>query len=72
MLFDITAMIPLYLQNIIGYYGKLSGTLGLTGAKNGGSPTFQCGSEAALNHPTFSTMPTLKKRSQVPDAGEQF
>lgn len=62
MLFDITNHEPndIYKASLV-VTGNWSGTLGLTGAKDGGSPTFQCGSEAALNHPTFSTMPTLKK-----------
>ncbi len=62
ILFDITGHDPSDIYTtLLVVTGNWSGTLGQTGAKDGGSPTFQCGSEAALNHPTFSTMPTLKK-----------
>lgn len=62
MLFDITGHDPNDIFRILLVVtGNWSGTLGLTGAKEGGSPSFQCGSEAALNHPTFSYMPTLKQ-----------
>jgi gliding motility-associated-like protein len=62
MLFDITNHNPndIYKINLV-VDGNWSGTLGPTGAKEGGATTFQCGSEAAINHPTFSSMPTLKK-----------
>jgi gliding motility-associated-like protein len=62
MLFDITGHSPedIY-KTLLVVTGNWSGTYGLTGAKDGGSTHFECGSEPALNHPTFSTMPTLIK-----------
>ena len=41
--------------------GNWSGTYGLTGAKEGGVKDFECGSQPALNHPTFAAMPELVK-----------
>jgi FOG: PKD repeat len=65
MLFDITSHNPNDIfKSLLVVTGNWSGTFGLTGAKDGGSTHFECGSEPALNHPTFSTMPTLIKGHQ--------
>jgi gliding motility-associated-like protein len=62
MLFDITGHDPNEIfSKLLVVIGNWSGTPGTTGAKEGGSPNFECGSEAALNHLTFSYMPTLIK-----------
>jgi gliding motility-associated-like protein len=62
MLFDITGHNPNDIfDNLLVVTGNWSGTYGLTGAMEGGTPKFECGSEPALNHPTFSSMPTLIK-----------
>ena len=66
MLYDVTGhnVNEVYTNTSLIVSGNWAGTYGLTGAKSGGSAKIQCASDPKDKHPTFSTMPTLKKGHQ--------
>ena len=65
-LYDITGHEPedVFTNPSLTVTANWSGTYGITGAKNGGSPYIECGSDPSENHNTFAAMPSITQGHQ--------